>query len=57
MAPRKPDVQAGLAEPPPDYLGHRERVRERFETVGGEAFTDTELLEAVLHIVIPRRDT
>ena len=37
--------------------GHRERVRERFNKVGGEAFTDTELLEAVLHLAIPRKDT
>ena len=37
--------------------GHRDRVRERFNKVGGEAFTDAELLEAVLHLAIPRRDT
>lgn len=37
--------------------GHRERVRERFNKVGAEAFTDVELLEAVLHLAIPRRDT
>lgn len=48
----------GLAEAAtPHYLGHRERVRERFERVGHEAFTDAELLELVLHVVIPRRDT
>ena len=48
----------GLAEPPlPHYLGHRERLRERFQRVGGEAFTDAELLEILLHVVIPRRDT
>lgn len=48
----------GLAEPPlPHYLGHRERVRERFQRVGGDAFTDAELLEILLHTVIPRRDT
>ncbi len=56
-----------LADPSPDGLaesaavdlraGHRERVRERFAKVGGEAFTDAELLEAVLHLAIPRRDT
>ena len=37
--------------------GHRERVRERFNKVGGEAFTDVELLEAVLHLCLPRKDT
>jgi len=48
----------GLEEAMPDLrAGHRDRVRERFNTVGGEAFTDTELLEAVLHLAIPRRDT
>jgi DNA repair protein RadC len=59
---------SGKAEPSLDGLaeastaadlraGHRDRVRERFNKVGGEAFTDTELLEAVLHVAIPRRDT
>lgn len=48
----------GLAEAPaPHYLGHRERVRERFLKLGGEAFTDAELLELVLQVCIPRRDT
>jgi DNA repair protein RadC len=37
--------------------GHRERVRERFNKVGGEAFSDVELLEAALHLCIPRVDT
>ena len=49
----------GLAEASAIDLkaGHRERVRERFNKVGGEAFTDAELLEAVLHLAIPRKDT
>ena len=48
----------GLAEANSDLrAGHRERVRERFVKVGADAFSDTELLEAVLHLVIPRRDT
>jgi DNA repair protein RadC len=37
--------------------GHRERVRERFNKDGGETFSDADLLEAVLHLCIPRRDT
>ena len=45
------------AAPPPHYLGHRERLRERFAQLGGDAFSDAELLELVLHVVIPRRDT
>ena len=54
-----PPSPPGLAEAAsPDLLsGHRERVRERFAKVGGDAFTDIELLEAVLHIVVPRKDT
>lgn len=54
----------GLAEPivvvekPEDLnAGHRDRVRKRLMAVGGEAFTETELLEAVLHLAIPRKDT
>ena len=48
----------GMAETAVDLrAGHRERVRERFSKVGGEAFTDAELLEAVLHLAIPRKDT
>jgi DNA repair protein RadC len=48
----------GLAETAIDLrAGHRERVRERFSKVGGEAFTDVELLEAVLHLAITRKDT
>ena len=56
--PAKPSID-GLAEAPVIDLkaGHRERVRERFNKIGGAAFTDTELLEAVLHIVVPQKDT
>ena len=41
----------------PDYLGHRERLRERFHASGGESLQDYELLELFLFGVIPRRDT
>ncbi len=48
----------GLAEAArPHYIGHRERARDRFNMVGGEALADYELLELVLHIVLPQRDT
>jgi DNA repair protein RadC len=56
---KAPD-QPGLAEAPmaaPDHAGHRERLRERFLSAGGSSFTDVELLEIVLHVVIPRTDT
>jgi DNA repair protein RadC len=49
--------QEGMAEPAPHYLGHRERLRDRFNAAGPDAFSDAELLEIVLHVVIPRRDT
>lgn len=57
-APAKPSTD-GLAESAQIDLraGHRDRVRERFNKVGGEAFSDSELLEAVLHLAVPRRDT
>ena len=41
----------------PDHSGHRQRVRDRFLKVGGDAFEDYELLEMLLHVVIPYRDT
>ena len=55
-APDKP--AKGLAEASkPHYLGHRERARERFNALGGEALADYELLELLLHILLPQRDT
>jgi DNA repair protein RadC len=41
----------------PHYLGHRERLRDRFNKSTGNDLSDAELLEIVLHVVIPRRDT
>lgn len=41
----------------PDYLGHRERLRQRFRTGGADALPDYELLELVLFRSIPRADT
>jgi DNA repair protein RadC len=41
----------------PHYLGHRERARQKFLAVGADALADYELLELVLQIVLPRRDT
>jgi len=40
----------------PHYLGHRERLRERFRNGGTEALPDYELLELVLFLAIPRGD-
>lgn len=41
---------------PPHYLGHRERLRERFRNGGAEALSDYELLELILFRALPRRD-
>ena len=41
----------------PHYVGHRRRLRERFLADGGEGFPDYELLEYLLTLAIPRRDT
>jgi DNA repair protein RadC len=41
----------------PHYLGHRERARERFNLLGGAGLADYELLELVLHMANPQRDT
>ncbi len=37
--------------------GHRDRARQRFLRLGGEALEDYELLELTLQILLPRRDT
>ena len=50
------DVKDGLAEGLPHYLGHRERLRERFLEAGPDAVSEYELLELVLFRAIPRRD-
>jgi DNA repair protein RadC len=41
----------------PHYLEHRERMRERFNEIGGETLRDYELLELILFQAIPRVDT
>jgi DNA repair protein RadC len=47
---------SGLAEPPPHYHGHRERLRKRFLEAGSDAVSDYELLELILFRAIPQRD-
>lgn len=44
-------------EPSPHYLGHRDRLRERFAASGTDALADYELLELLLFRLIPRADT
>src|SRR4030042_1446997 len=41
----------------PDYLGHRRRLRERFQKNGIEGMHDYEMLELLLTYAIPRKDT
>jgi DNA repair protein RadC len=51
-----PSEYEGLAEAPPHYHGHRERLRTRFLDAGADAVNEYELLELVLFRAIPRRD-
>ncbi|MBM6829276.1 DNA repair protein RadC [Anaerotignum lactatifermentans] len=39
------------------HKGHRERMRQRYLTEGGEGFADHELLEMLLYGAVPRGDT
>lgn len=41
----------------PDYLGHRQRLKERFRIGGGRDMADYEMLELLLTLAIPRKDT
>jgi len=41
----------------PHYLGHRRRLRQRFDANGADALADYELLELLLFRSIPRADT
>jgi len=59
-------TRRGLADHPllPDFVaaplsaeGHRARLRNRLLTAGAEALADHELLELVLFLALPRRDT
>src|ERR1700712_5646394 len=43
--------------PPDDAAGHRSRLRGRLLMQGGEALLDHELIEYLLALAIPRRDT
>src|SRR4051812_1525706 len=55
--PAKPDHDKSKPEEAPHYLGHRERLRERFYSAGADALSDYELLEMALFPALPRRDT
>jgi len=49
------DGAAGGAKKP-DYLGHRERLRQRLLEGGAEALPEYELLEFLLFTARPRQD-
>ena len=57
----QPSGRLGTSAPtkePPHYLGHRDRLRERFRNSdAGDDFADYELLELILFRLIPRADT
>jgi DNA repair protein RadC len=59
-APKPPlpqsDAPQALKEDAPHYLGHRERLRDRFRKAGADALADYELLELILFRAMPRRD-
>eukprot|EP01037_Dinobryon_pediforme_P022474 gene22474-23652_t len=43
--------------PVPDHAGHRARLRQRLIEQGGNGLLDYELIEYLLTLAIPRRDT
>lgn len=47
----------GVADQPSDASGHRSRLRQRLFDGGGKALLDHELVEYLLALAIPRRDT
>jgi DNA repair protein RadC len=51
-----PKRNSGLAEAPPHYHGHRDRLRARFREAGSDALADYEMLELILFRAIPVRD-
>src|SRR6201996_1775175 len=52
----QPTVPKSQPAEPPHYLGHRQRLRERFLAAGPDALSDYELLEMVLFTAQPRGD-
>ena len=50
-------ISLSMSESEPDNSGHRARLRQRLATGGGDALLDYELIEYLLALAIPRRDT
>jgi len=58
MAEDRPGKDSAKADPEtPDYLGHRQRLRDRFLSGGSGALADYELLELLLSHALRRIDT
>lgn len=50
-------TKSGFSDAEPQhYIGHRERLRERFLSGGADAMPDYELMELTLFAAVPRRD-
>lgn len=45
-----------MAEPLPDYIGHRERLKKKYRKSGIDAFLDYEIVELLLCYAIPQGD-
>src|SRR3712207_275378 len=56
-SPHRTTMLPAPDEAPPGHLGHRARMRQRLLSAGPEAVLDHELLEMVLFLALPRRDT
>ncbi|MFH1310349.1 MAG: hypothetical protein ABIH85_06705, partial [Candidatus Omnitrophota bacterium] len=41
----------------PGYIGHRQRIKEKYEKSGIDGWLDYEVLELALSYAIPRKDT
>jgi DNA repair protein RadC len=52
----KPEAAPSVDSGEPHYLGHRERLRDRFRKGGADALGEYELLELILFRAMPRRD-
>lgn len=55
--PQPPGKRSAKLEEKPHYLGHRQRLRDRFREQGPSSLADYELLELLLFRSIPRADT
>ena len=56
MPPKRAPSPNGLAEAPPHFHGHRDRLRARFREAGADALADYEMVELILFRAIPQRD-